>query len=428
MIDVGNEELEGWPLPGGVPGLITDLVLSLDDKDLFFSNWLHGDLRHYDVSDPANPQLRSQVWLGGLLGRDGGHPKASEALNGGPQMLQNSLDGDRVYVSNSLYSTWDNQFYPGIEGLADQARPPGRRDLRARSRLLRGLPRAGRGSAPARDPSARRRLHDRDLPVAAHEPAGAGTRTGAWTARSGSPSWCCASPAGGVYASAAAIGSRRDRRHRRWPRRRTACFVAGLALLVVDLYSGIGTQADVRLSAHMLEHMVMWVAVAPLLAAGAPIRLAFFALGRGGRRTLAGWLHSRPLAWLTSPVGSVSVFSAVLLVTHVPAVYGLALTNDTVHEAEHAAYLAAALLMWAPLLGVDPLPHRARPRVQATCLVACMAPMLLIGAWLGLAPTPSTTTTWPLSARRRCTISGWRRRSCGPEACRRSPSRRCSDV
>ena len=52
MIDVVNEPLEGWPLEGGVPGLITDLVLSLDDKDLFFSNWLHGDLRHYDVSDP----------------------------------------------------------------------------------------------------------------------------------------------------------------------------------------------------------------------------------------------------------------------------------------------------------------------------------------------------------------------------------------
>jgi methanethiol oxidase len=116
VIDVGNEELEGWPLPGGVPGLITDLVLTMDDRDLFFSNWLHGDLRHYDVSDPTNPQLKSQVWLGGLLGRDGGHPKADAALNGGPQMLQASLDGKRVYVTNSLYSTWDNQFYPEIRG------------------------------------------------------------------------------------------------------------------------------------------------------------------------------------------------------------------------------------------------------------------------------------------------------------------------
>jgi selenium-binding protein 1 len=116
LIDVPNEELEGWPLEGGVPGLITDLVLTMDDRDLFFSNWLHGDLRHYDVSDPTDPKLKSQLWLGGLLGRDGGHPLADAPLNGGPQMLQASLDGKRVYATNSLFSTWDNQFYPDIRG------------------------------------------------------------------------------------------------------------------------------------------------------------------------------------------------------------------------------------------------------------------------------------------------------------------------
>ncbi len=116
VIDIENEELAGWPLPGGVPGLITDIVLSMNDRDLFFSNWLHGDLRHYDVSDPQHPQLRSQTWLGGLLGRDAGHPLADGPMNGGPQMLQVSLDGERVYVTNSLYSTWDNQFYPDLRG------------------------------------------------------------------------------------------------------------------------------------------------------------------------------------------------------------------------------------------------------------------------------------------------------------------------
>ena len=29
-------------------------------------------------------------------------------------MLQLSYDGRRLYVTNSLYSTWDNQFYPGL--------------------------------------------------------------------------------------------------------------------------------------------------------------------------------------------------------------------------------------------------------------------------------------------------------------------------
>jgi selenium-binding protein 1 len=109
VIAVDPVELDGWPFP--VPGLITDLVLSLDDKALYFSNWLHGDLRRYDVSDPANPRLTGRLWLGGLLGHES---DAGRPLKGGPQMLQLSFDGRRLYVTNSLYSTWDNQFYPEL--------------------------------------------------------------------------------------------------------------------------------------------------------------------------------------------------------------------------------------------------------------------------------------------------------------------------
>jgi selenium-binding protein 1 len=109
VIAVEGVELEGWPFP--VPGLITDLVLSMDDRFLYFANWLHGDLRQYDVSDPANPKLTAQLWLGGVLGKP---DDSGRGLNGGPNMLQLSYDGRRLYVSNSLYSTWDNQFYPGM--------------------------------------------------------------------------------------------------------------------------------------------------------------------------------------------------------------------------------------------------------------------------------------------------------------------------
>ncbi len=109
VIQVEPVETAGWPFP--VPGLITDLVLSLDDRWLYFSNWLHGDLRQYDVSDPANPKLTGQLWLGGVIGR---RPHTARKLAGGPQMLQLSLDGRRLYVTNSLYSSWDNQFYPQI--------------------------------------------------------------------------------------------------------------------------------------------------------------------------------------------------------------------------------------------------------------------------------------------------------------------------
>ena len=109
VIAVDGVEQEGWPFP--VPGLITDLVVSMDDRFLYFSNWLHGDLRQYDISDPANPRLTGQLQLGGVLGRPS---DADRDINGGPQMLQLSFDGRRLYVTNSLYSTWDNQFYPEL--------------------------------------------------------------------------------------------------------------------------------------------------------------------------------------------------------------------------------------------------------------------------------------------------------------------------
>ena len=193
---------------------------------------------------------------------------------------------------------------------------------------------------------------------------------------------------GTLYLAAAARGRRIDRRSRRWPRNRTVGFLCGLGVLVLDLYSGIGTGADTRLSVHMTEHMVMWVIVAPLLTAGAPVRLALYSLPREGRRRLGRRLRSRPIAALTSPVGSVTLFATVVLVTHLPAVYGRALSSDSVHETVHGLYLLTALLVWAPLLGADPLPHRPGPRGQLACMLACMVPMALLAVWLANASDP----------------------------------------
>jgi selenium-binding protein 1 len=57
------------------------------------------------------------VHLGGIV-RRAAHPKnPTQPLNGGPQMVEISRDGRRVYFTNSLYRAWDAQFYPdGIKG------------------------------------------------------------------------------------------------------------------------------------------------------------------------------------------------------------------------------------------------------------------------------------------------------------------------
>lgn len=108
IIDIPSEEVAGWPIP--VPSLITDFLVSMDDRYLYLSNWLHGDIRQYDITDPLHPRLTGQIWCGGLLGKES--PVKGRKLQGGPQMLQLSLDGKRLYVTNSLFSVWDNQFYP----------------------------------------------------------------------------------------------------------------------------------------------------------------------------------------------------------------------------------------------------------------------------------------------------------------------------
>ena len=100
---------------GAVPPLVTDIDLSLDDRFLYVSCWGTGEMRQYDVSDPRKPKLAGSVHIGGIARRTA-HPNG-KAFGGGPQMVEISRDGKRVYWTNSLYSTWDEQFYPdGVPG------------------------------------------------------------------------------------------------------------------------------------------------------------------------------------------------------------------------------------------------------------------------------------------------------------------------
>lgn len=107
-----------------VGGMMGDILISLDDKWLYLNNWLHGDVRQYDITDGDNPRLTGQLFLGGLANRPKDTaiivdreldyaPKPTyfngRRLEGAPQMLQLSLDGKRLYVSSSLYSPWDKQ-------------------------------------------------------------------------------------------------------------------------------------------------------------------------------------------------------------------------------------------------------------------------------------------------------------------------------
>jgi selenium-binding protein 1 len=118
VIDIPAEPAEADDLPellkpfGAVPPLVTDIDLSVDDQRLYVSCWGTGELKQYDVSDPFKPSEIGSLRIGGIVRREP-HPAAEDLrLRGGPQMVEISRDARRVYVTNSLYGAWDDQFFP----------------------------------------------------------------------------------------------------------------------------------------------------------------------------------------------------------------------------------------------------------------------------------------------------------------------------
>jgi methanethiol oxidase len=97
---------------GAVPPLVTDIDLSVDDRMLYVSCWGTGELKQYDVTDPFHPRETGSVRIGGITGQVAHPSKPRQQLRGGPQMVELSRDGRRIYVTNSLYGAWDDQFYP----------------------------------------------------------------------------------------------------------------------------------------------------------------------------------------------------------------------------------------------------------------------------------------------------------------------------
>jgi putative copper resistance protein D len=170
-----------------------------------------------------------------------------------------------------------------------------------------------------------------------------------------------------------------------WPLRRTLSFLAGIAVVVVALGSGIAGYDERLLSVHMVQHMLLLLAAPLLLLYASPVLLALRALPRSGRRRLARTLPR--LRRLTGPITCLGIFSAVVLATHVPAFYDATLHHPALHEAEHLTYLLAGALMWWPLLDADPARSRRLGGIgRLIYLLATMPSMALVGAYLNRAP------------------------------------------
>jgi cytochrome c oxidase assembly factor CtaG len=165
----------------------------------------------------------------------------------------------------------------------------------------------------------------------------------------------------GAYLRGWRILRRRD--PERWSIARLAAFLGGLVTLFLALASPIEPFAALLLTIHMVQHLLLMMAVPPLIWLGAPLLPTLRGLpvairnvwvvpllrARGLRRFGQQWTH---------PVGALPLFVISTWLWHVPRVYEAALRSSALHSLEHACFLAAALVFWYPVVR----PHPARPR------------------------------------------------------------------
>lgn len=156
-----------------------------------------------------------------------------------------------------------------------------------------------------------------------------------------------------AFAVAYVVGAIRQR-NTRWIRH--VLFGGGWLSLVFALDSPLHPLGEQLFSAHMLQHEILILVSAPLIAAshpGATCLWAFLPRHRVGIGSVAHKMESlRLLRLITAPPTAWVIEAVALWVWHIPALYQATLTSDSVHAMQHLSFFLSALLFWSALYGV----------------------------------------------------------------------------
>lgn len=159
---------------------------------------------------------------------------------------------------------------------------------------------------------------------------------------------------------------------------KTALFLSGVLLLLIDLVSPIDVLGDrVLLSAHIFQHFLLALIIPPLWLLGTPREIVEAAL-RNRRIARIERLLSRPaVSW---PLGVVP-----MIAWHIPVLFNAALASDPLHIFQHLSFLVTGTIFWWPILG--PLPdHRPGPLGAVAYLFSACTACTILGAVLTFTP------------------------------------------
>jgi putative membrane protein len=143
-------------------------------------------------------------------------------------------------------------------------------------------------------------------------------------------------------------------RQLRQRRRQSVSFLAGMAALALTLLSPLHRLGAELFSAHMVQHELLMLIVAPLLVLGRPGAPLLVGLPPVFRKRAARALKSpviaRSWAAISAPLSAWLIHGVTLWLWHVPVLYQATLDSELVHGAQHATFLGTALLFWWTLI------------------------------------------------------------------------------
>lgn len=191
------------------------------------------------------------------------------------------------------------------------------------------------------------------------------------------------------------------------PRWRIFCWLGGLAAVALALLSPIDAVGQALFSVHMVQHLLLIMVAAPLLALGEPLVPMLFALSPGGRRSLGmSWRDARALPGLwhavTQPLVAWTLHVVGLIVWHLPRCYDAAERSLPVHVLEHLTFFVTALWFWWVLFDRRTR-HRLGTGPAVLYLFTAALASTLLGAAISLSARPwysahwGTTTAWGLT-------------------------------
>jgi putative membrane protein len=177
---------------------------------------------------------------------------------------------------------------------------------------------------------------------------------------------------------------------------RAVMFWAALALLVLALDSVIDDDAVRLFWVHMVQHVLLMMVIAPLFVLAAPWTAIWKGLPLDTRRALGaayvrspGWRAARAVGRrVAAPVPIWGLFNADLCAWHIPALYGLTLRNQAVHDLEHISFLVLAVLFWAQVIDSPPMRSRLDQPQRVAYVVLGATVSWLLAVVLAFARSP----------------------------------------